>query len=296
VIVEGLLGRLAAPAKGKAAPEGPRAEAVVRGGSGSAAEIADEETLPSTEVVKGQSKAFLTYFDSVPESTLLVLVEEDIAGGQGFRKLQDLSREGRAKIVTCERLKRNDLPAWIRGRAQKRHLALDGPAVMDLAEFVGDELRQLDQELTKLADYAHGRTVTREDVRKLVPATRVASVFDLVDALGAGNAPLASKLMAHALDVDGEPPLRLMAMIARHYRQLLQLKAMQAHGARTPEIARALGIFEWKMTGMVNQANRHSFARLEQALERVLQADEAIKTGRLTDREAMDVLLAQLVS
>jgi DNA polymerase-3 subunit delta len=116
-----------------------------------------------------------------------------------------------------------------------------------------------------------------------------------VDALGAGNGPAAGRLMTHALDADGEPPLRLLAMIARHYRQLLQLKALQAQGVKTPDIAHTLGIFEWKMAGMVRQANRHSFARLEQAMEHMVEADEAIKAGRLTDREAMDVLLAQLI-
>jgi DNA polymerase-3 subunit delta len=174
-------------------------------------------------------------------------------------------------------------------------VSLDGLAVMDLAEFVGDELRQLDQELIKLGDYARGRTVTREDVRKLVPATRAASVFELADALGTGNAAVASRLMAHALDVDNEPPLRMLAMIARHYRQLIQLKALQAQGVKAPEIARSLGIFEWKIASLVNQANRHSFARLEQAMAHILAADEAIKTGKLTDREAMDVLLAELL-
>ncbi len=291
VIVDGLLARLAAPAKGKA----KAAEAAIGAGSSPSDEPTDEDG-PSPEVMKGQAKAFLAYFDQVPDFTLLVLIEEDVAAGQAFRKLQELSRDGRAKIITCEKLRRNDLPTWIRTRAQMRKVSLDGAAVMDLAEFVGDELRQLDQELIKLGDFAHGRTVTREDIRRLVPATRVASVFDLVDALGSGNAALAGKLMTHALDVDGEPPLRLLAMIARHYRALLQLKAMQAQGVKQPEIARNLGIFEWKMAGMINQANRHSFARLEGALEKMLQADESIKTGKLTDREAMDVLLAELLS
>ncbi|MGE5603834.1 MAG: DNA polymerase III subunit delta [Nitrososphaerales archaeon] len=290
IVVNGLLARLAAPPKGKAKP----AETVV-GSSGAPPDKANEDETPRPEVLKGQAKAFLAYLEQVPDSTVLVLLEEELAAGHGLRKLQELSRDGRARIVTCEKLRRSDLPTWIRNRAQMRKVTLDGPALMDLAECVGDELRQLDQELIKLGDYAHGRTVTREDVRKLVPSTRVASVFDLVDALGAGNGPLAGRLMTHALDVDGEPPLRLLAVIARHYRQLLRLKAMQAQGIKGTEIARALGIFEWKMAGMISQANRHSFARLEGALELILQADESIKTGKLTDREAMDVLLAGLM-
>ena len=281
VVVEGLLARLAAPSKTKA-----RAGEMPPDDSGEA---------PAPEAPKGHAKAILAYLDHVPPTTLLVLVEEDTAGGQALRKLQELSRDGHAKIITCEKPKRNDLPNWIRARAQQRKVKLDAGAVMDLAAFVGDELRQLDQEIIKLGDYAGGRTITREDVRKLTPATRAASVFELVDALASGNGPLASRLMTHALDIDGEPPLRLLGMIARHYRQLLQLKALQAQGVRAPEIARTLGIFEWKMAGLVNQANRHSFARLEQAMEHILAADESIKTGRMTDREAMDVLLAEIM-
>jgi DNA polymerase III subunit delta len=286
VVIDGLLARLAGAGKargrpGEAKPEEPPPDEAV------------DDLSP--EAQKGQAKAFLAYFDRVPESAVLVLVEEDVAAGQTARKLQEMSRDGRAKVITCEKIKKNELPTWIRSRAQMRQVKLDGPAVMDLAEFVGDDLRQLDQELIKLGDYARGRTVTREDIRLLVPATRAASVFDMVDALGNGNGPLASRLMTHALDVDGEPPLRMLAMIARHYRQLIQLKAMQAEGVRQPEIARALGIFEWKMGGLVNQASRHSFGRLEAAMEKILAADEAIKTGQMSDREAMDVLLAELI-
>jgi DNA polymerase-3 subunit delta len=282
VIVDGLLARLAGAGKSKAKPDDPPPD-----------EPPPDELSP--DALKGQTKAFLSYFERVPESALLVLLEEDVAAGQGVRKLQEMARTGHAQVVTCEKIRKNDLPNWIRARAQMRKVKLDGAAMMDLAEFVGDELRQLDQELIKLGDYAGDRTVTREDVRLLVPATRAASVFDLVDALGSGNGPLAGRLMTHALDVDGEPPLRMLAMIARHYRQLIQLKAMQAQGVKQGEIARSLGIFEWKMGGLVNQANRHSFGRLEQAMEKILAADEAIKTGRLSDREAMDVLLAELI-
>jgi DNA polymerase III subunit delta len=289
VVVDGLLARLAGAGRGPAKAGGKPGEAKPE----EPPAAGTDEPLP--EALKGQTKAFLSYFERVPESALLVLMEEDVAAGQAVRKLQEMSRDGRAKVVTCEKIRKNDLPNWIRSRAQMRQVKLDGPAIMDLAEFVGDELRQLDQELIKLGDYARGRTVTREDVRLMVPATRAASVFDLVDALGSGNGPSASRLMTHALDVDGEPPLRMLVMIARHYRQLIQLKAMQAEGARPPEIARALGIFEWKMGGLANQANLRSFGRLEAAMEKILAADEAIKTGQMSDREAMDVLLAELI-
>jgi DNA polymerase-3 subunit delta len=168
---------------------------------------------------------------------------------------------------------------------------------MDLADFIGDELREIDQELLKLADYAgRDRTVTRADVRRLVPATRAANVFEMCDAMGLGDAVTASRLMQHALDSDGEQPLRLLGMIARQYRLIIQAKALQAQGKKPPEIAKELNIQEWTAPKLMSQANRHTFARLGRAMERILSADEAIKTGRMSDREAMDVLLTELMA
>jgi DNA polymerase-3 subunit delta len=110
-----------------------------------------------------------------------------------------------------------------------------------------------------------------------------------------GDAPTAGRLMQHALDADGEQPLRLLGMIARQHRLIIQAKALQAQGVKPPEIARELNVQEWTAPKLINQANRHTFARLERAMERILAADEAIKTGKLTDREAMDVLFAELM-
>jgi DNA polymerase-3 subunit delta len=285
VVVEGLLRRSAGAgrAQSKAAGQAEAAEAPAEGEPAAAG--------------KALEKTLLAYLDRVPETTELVCVEEELlSGGAIIRRLLELQRAGRGQIVACVNPRRNELPEWIRARAQRRKVKLDASAVADLAEFVGDDLRQLDQELIKLRDYAaDGRPIARADVRRLVPATRAANVFDLVEALGAGDGATAGRLLQHALDADGEQPLRLLALIARQYRLLIQAKALQAQGLKPPEVARELSVPEWTAPKLLTQAGRHSFARLEQAMERIAAADEAIKTGKLTDREALDVLLAELV-
>jgi DNA polymerase-3 subunit delta len=286
VVVDGLLARLSASPKGRTA--GPEQ-------SPSGAPSLEE--APLAESAKGHGRALLGYLDHVPESSELVLMEEQtVGGGPTLRRLLELQQDGRARIITCTKPKKADLPAWIRTRAKLHKVRLDVTAIADLTEFVGDDLRQLDQELIKLGDYAGGgKEISSADVRRLVVATRTASVFDLVDALGAGNMPAAGKLMQHVLDVDGEHPLRLLTLIGRQYRLLIQVKALQAAGAKPPEIARSLNLADWTVPKLVTQAGRHSFARLQRAMERVLAADEAIKTGQMGDREALDLLLAELM-
>ncbi len=281
VIIEGLVRRLAGSRKS-------------RGGS-KREDQTDAEDTGSTDSAAVEARRFIEYIEQIPETTELVLIEEDAVGsGPLLRRLMELQRSNQARIVLCQKPGRNDLTGWIRARAAQHTLKLAGEAVNDLAEFVGDDLRQLDQELIKLTDYAAGRTVTRADVRLLVAATRAANIFDLVDSLGMGDTRRAASLMRHMLDIDGEQPLIILTMIARQFRLLLQAKAMQARAARPQEVGQALGIPDWTANKLLNQAARHTFAGLQRALEHVLAADEAIKTGKMTDREAMDVLLAQL--
>jgi len=286
VVVDGLLRQLATPARSRAKAE-----------TSSDEEDGEGEAPPAPESSKGQSKALLNYLDLVPETTDLVFVEDDtLRGGALLRRIMELQRDHRAAIVVCQTPRRSDLPGWIRARARQRGVNLDAGALADLTEFVGDDLRQVDQELIKLADYtADKRTITRADVRRLVPATRAANIFALVDALGMDDANTAGRLLQHALDADGEQPLRLLGMIARQYRLLIQAKALQAQGARPLEMAKELGVPDWTAPKLLTQAGRHSFTRLEAAMERILAADEGIKTGKIGDREAMDVLLAELV-
>lgn len=285
VIVEGLLRRLVATTRRPKPAEGNAAD-----------EAAGEE--PIGEANKAQVQQLLAYLDQVPPSTELVFVEEEaLTTGPLLRRLLELQRDGRSRIILCAQPKRNELVDWVRARSRLRGVQLDPGALADLVDYIGDDLRQLDQELIKLAQYTAGtRPVTRADVRRLVPATRAANIFDLVEALGQDDATTAGRLLHHALDHDGEQPLRLLAMIARQYRLILLAKALQLAGRKPPDIARELGVQDWTVNRLLTQAGRHTFARLERNLEFIVAADEAIKTGRLTDREALDVLYAQLVS
>ncbi len=301
VIVERLLARLSASGpRPKREAAVPGAGMPPRGSSAAEAESpsSDPQGARAGNAPAGSLKAWLDVFDQVPDATTeLVLVEEDVvSGGAVLRRLIELQRAGRARIIVCEKPKRRDLPLWIQERARMRGVQLDGAALADLADFVGDDLRQLDQELIKLRDFAGGRNVVRREVvRRLVSATRAANVFDMVDALAAGNAPQAGRLLRHAIDVDGEQPLGLLALLGRRFRQLIQAKALAGEGLRPAEIAAQLGQAEWQAGRLLEQASRQNESRLVRALERILAADEAIKTGKCADREALDILLAELI-
>jgi DNA polymerase-3 subunit delta len=162
-----------------------------------------------------------------------------------------------------------------------------------MATLVGNDLRLLDQEIDKLLLYADGKQVTETDVRALVSRAREASVFDLVDHVGRREADKALRLLHRLLD-EGEPPLRLMAMLARQVRILIQVSELQASRMTQEQIAKRLKLHPYVVKKGLAQERNFSMGQLEKAHALLLETDWMIKTGEMEGVLALDMLVVSL--
>jgi DNA polymerase-3 subunit delta len=96
------------------------------------------------------------------------------------------------------------------------------PAARELIlRRAGSELAMLAMELEKLCLYVGERpTITEEDVRAVFRDMAESWIFDFTAAL-ASRQPARALPLLHGLVEQGEPPLRLLAMMAREVRLLL---------------------------------------------------------------------------
>src|SRR5262249_52738069 len=125
---------------------------------------------------------------------------------------------GRAHVREYPRV--IDVNDWLRKRARLIGVEMDEGAVRELAALGGSDLRRLDSELRKLADFAAGRAVNRTDVRELVIGRDVA-IWSLLDGLSERR-PDKALTALHLLYGQGEPPEALLGRdIAPHYRRLM---------------------------------------------------------------------------
>ena len=105
--------------------------------------------------------------------------------------------------------------------------------------MVNDDLLRADNELCKLVSYVNGeRPISEEDVAALTPYVPEANVFEMVDALAAGNGARALELIQQSLHDDPKDPgFRLFALIVRQFRLLLMTRdhIAQGGGRRRPQ-------------------------------------------------------------
>jgi DNA polymerase-3 subunit delta len=241
-------------------------------------------------------ESFLAYLPSLPESSDLVLLEGEQVSKRDrvYKLLAGLAGEGRAEIVACDPPSQRDLPGWVSRRAQQKGATMEQSAAFDLASFVGPNLRLLDSELDKLVAYRSGAgPIRRKDVRLLVPYAQEANIFDMVDAIGQKDTAKALQLLRE-LQRDGAAPLYLLAMIVRQFRILVQVSDQMTQNLSPDAIAKKIGLHPYPTQKAMQQSRRWRMADLEAAYDRLLETDLAIKTGKLPDDLALDLLVVEL--
>lgn len=234
------------------------------------------------------------YLPRVPANTHLLFVESDAPPKTG--PLSRALEQAKVKQQYFPTLAGTPLLRWIRDRTKAADGHISDPASQLLATFVGGDLRTLSNEIEKLATYAGiGKTVEPADVRLLVNQTGEVNVFALVDAAAQGQ--LKSALAAlHRLLEAGERPERILGMLARQVRLLVQARELASRRAGADETARVLGLVGFPLRKVQEQARLFTPDRVREMHTLTLAADVSMKTGQQEPALALELLVAELAT
>lgn len=234
--------------------------------------------------------AIKAYLPRVPATTDLIFVErEDVD-----KRLSLFSwLKKHATVREFAPKEGADLHRWIQERAASWNAQIAPDAITQLIDFVGNDSRALHNEIHKLANYVGpGGTISADAVRRLVPDNSETSIFAFVDALAARRLAPALTLLRGLLD-DGEPPLKLLFMIGRQTRILVQVKELAEQRMRADAIASALKQPPFVVKKAIEQAGRFQADALLCLHDRLLELDHWSKTGRIDGVTALELLVAE---
>ncbi len=237
----------------------------------------------------GFEKGLAAYILHLPESTVLVvLVDEELPSSNPLLK----AAEEHGKVIQCTLPKGAALETWISKRAAGLGVKITPEAAATLANFIGNQLRMLANELDKLATYVGpGAAITVEDVRQLSAQVHEARIiFDLTDALAQRNRKQALDLL-HDLLADGEPPLRLISTITSQVRSLLLVKELAGDGLRISQIVSATGMAPFVAEKALRQVGKFTSSQLEGIYRQLMATDADLKRSRMTPEMALDLLV-----
>ena len=309
-VLDGLLARMGDPAMADLNTtryDGREAsEEVVRSAANSMPFLSDRRMVilshPFARLNSEAARArFRELLDGLPESTALVLIIEDSFERRDWRMLRQdhwlrrwFEAAGpRAYYQLCQLPPHSSMPEWVRKEARSLGGQFTTEAAAALVSHIGNDTRTASLEIEKLLLYVdRQRPVEAQDVEELSTQTAQADVFQMVDAMSAGNAPLALNLLHRLMEEEDE--LNLFGMIVRQFRLLLVGREMLAEGRTSADFARGLARNEFVARKTMEQARRFSQDRLDSIYHRLLEIDEGVKTGRTSLPVALDVLVVEL--
>ena len=229
------------------------------------------------------------YMSQVPESTCFVFVEEEV--DKRSKLFKAASRAGSA--VEFETPKEDMLIRWILGRIQREGKKITQSVMQLFLSKTGSDMENIDKELEKLICYTLDKTeISAADVEAICTGQTENKIFEMIDAISAKNQKKALDLY-YDLRALKEAPMRILFLIARQFQNLLLIKSMSAKGYPAVSIAKTAGMPSFAVQKNLRQAGAFKINQLKEAIEDCGQAEEDVKTGRMADQLAVELLIVK---
>ncbi len=248
--------------------------------------------LEDTGFFKNKSEELADYMKELPDYLCLVFVESEVDKRNRMYK----AVKACGTIAEFARQDEKTLMRWAAGILGKAGKKITQRDMELLLTKTGTDMGNLRMELEKLICYTEGRdVVTAEDIEEICTTQTTNRIFDMVRAVTERNQKRALDLYYDLLTLK-EPPMRILFLLAKQYRQLLQVKQFAEAGLAQPEMASKLGVPSFAVRNIASCARAYTISELEQALKDFVDAEESVKTGRLEDKLSVELLIIKYSS
>lgn len=227
------------------------------------------------------------YIIHIPNSTCIVFVEENVEKQNKLYK--EIQKEG--YIVEFKSPKENELVIWLQKSLKKNNKDIEAKTAIYMLRNVGTDMELLEGEIQKLIAYKNNENIiTQTDIDTVCSKSLETKIFDMLDAVGNKNLETALNIYNNMLMLK-ETPTKILIMITRQFRLLIQVKYLLNEAYNSDAIAKRLNQKPFVVKGLSAQAKNFSQETLIQALEDCLETDISIKTGALSAEIAVELLI-----
>lgn len=284
--------------------------------------LGDNVTGRSQRTESGVEALRATLEKGLPDGVKFLLTAQGIDKRRGFWKFIEKT----AAVQTYDRIdtSRDDwqdqVAQLVEKRAYELGLRFEAEALELFVLLAGEQSQQIGNELEKLDLYLgpERREVTEDDVRKMVPLSRAAVVFEIGKAIQKGDAVRAIELVDQQLEADESAIGIMRASIIPTIRNLFMAKLIieklnvsagnynSFSGAlnRLPASDRAWlpqkkdgsGVNVFPVFLAAGGAQNFELGGLRHVLEATLKADQALVTTGLDHRLILHRLIAEIAA
>jgi DNA polymerase-3 subunit delta len=233
--------------------------------------------------------ALIAYVAHPMSDVVLVVVHN---GAVRNRKIADAMKAAGARVVTVPKISRpRERHDFVVAEVRRAGGKISDSAVAALLDAVGSDLRELASVCEQLVADTDG-PIDEAAVRRFHRGRAEASGFAVADAAISGDLAGALTLLRQALET-GTAAVLISSALSGGLRDLARVAG--AGGGSRFELARALGMPDWKVEKAQRSARAWSDDGLARALRAAAAADAGVKGGWADAAYALETLVRTVV-
>lgn len=240
-------------------------------------------------------KEYARVFSQLPEYCCVVFLYDLIVYKADARTKLAAALNQYGTVVNFVRQDQGDLVDWVRRRFRALGKDIDSKLALDLIFLCGDLMTTLIGEIEKIGAYAKGPRITRQDVEAVATPQLDAVVFQMTDAVGAGQFDKAAAVLGQLFQMQ-EPPLKIMWSLGRQMRQLYSARLAFENRKGTSYLASLWGMKHYPAEKLMGSARRVTLKWCREGVVRCGQTDLAMKSSDRDERELLTQLLLELAT
>ena len=247
--------------------------------------------ISNSGLFKSGGEQMAEYLAAPCESTFFVFTESEVdKRSKLFKTVQSKGYAAEFAIQDEKTLMR-----WAAGVLAKDNKRITENTIQLLLSKTGTDMENIQMELEKLICYCMDRNVVTDSDVEAVCTTRISNhIFDMINAIADKQQKRALELYYDLLALK-EPPMRILFLIARQCNMLLQAKELKSKGYDNRTIGSKLGVAPFIASKYLNQAAKFKVSNLRTAVEKCVEAEEAVKTGRMNDVMSVEILIMSVL-
>jgi len=249
----------------------------------------------SGSLSKKEEEQILNFIGNDYDSCITVFL---IKGGKPDSRKKIVKKLKDDKVVfEINKLNESELSKYIVNKFKSYNLAI----TMQDADYIANNcgyleyestvsLYHLNNEIDKIASYSKNiKTVSLEDIDKLMIKSVESNIFKLVDFICEGNKKKAYEILEEML-LNNTPEQFIIHMIARQYRLLYQYVVLQNKGYNFNDIMSKMKLKNFVASKLSKQSRSLSHKQIETYMEKFLEIDKKIKTGEIDNRIGLEII------
>ncbi len=237
----------------------------------------------------GGHDALAGYMKSIPETSCIVFSESK--ADKRSKMFKAVSEQGYAADLSTP--DDRQLFAWLAGMVKRSGKEISRPALNHFMDLVEHDMNSMQHEMEKLISYAGDRTeITSGDVDGICSARLENRIFDMVHAASGKNFDRAMKIYDDLINLK-TPPLLILHLLTDEFEEICKVRELSEKGYSRAVIAQRTGMRDFVVKQDILAGENFRLSVLYEAVEDGTALEEAVKTGRLNENIAAEMMISK---